>query len=119
VTATWPGDELSLAVWAALGGTDLDIDQEPEQVIDRLRANNYTWQTAAEELGINPDMRPELRIASAWAGIARVALRRRDNAIRECIAAGAKYRPVAAAVSMTPAGIGRVAERQDSPRGRW
>lgn len=118
-TPTWDGDDISLAVWAAIGGTGLELDEKPEDVIDRLRSNGYTWDSAAEELGINPGMRRELATASAWAGVARVALRRRDDGIRSCVQAGASKRSVAAAAGLTPPAVDRVIERADSPRGRW
>ncbi len=116
---TWTGDDVSLAVWAALGGTSLDIDEDPETVIDRLRTNGYTWTAAADELGISPDMRRELAIAAAWAGIARVALRRRDDAIRACATEGAPSRNIGAAVGMSHEGVRQIIDREHSPRGRW
>lgn len=117
--AHWDGDALSLAVWSAVGGRDIELDEPPEAVIDRLRANGYTWESACAELGISPDMRHELAVASAWAGIARVALRRRDAAIRACVDAGASTRHVGQAVRLSHAGVSRILEREASPRGRW
>jgi hypothetical protein len=116
---TWTGDDMALAVWAALGGRDIEIDEDPEAVIDRLRDHGYTWEQACAELGIEPTMRRELAVASAWAGIARVALRRRDGAICGCAAARAPLRALGAATGLTHSGVARVVERGTSPRGRW
>jgi hypothetical protein len=115
----WDGDDISLAVWSAIGGTDITLDEQPEDVIERLRRNGYDWTRAAEELGIHPGMRRELAIASAWAGIGRVAMRRRDNAVRACVNRGASERSVATATGLAHTSIGRIIGRGDSPRGRW
>ena len=118
VTA-WDGDDLSLAVWAAIGGRDIELDEAPEAVVDRLRDHGYRWEKAAEELGINPSMRRELAVAAAWAGVARVALRRRDAAIRACVAEGGPQRTVGQATGLSHTAVARVVERADSDRGRW
>ena len=115
-------------MWASVGGTDLEIDEEPEQVIYRLRTNGYDYATAAEEIGLNPGQRRELLTAAAWAGIARVALRRRDDAIRDCVNRGAPYREVAQATGLSHTAVGRVSSEPaataaggESPscRSRW
>lgn len=115
----WPDDDAALAVWAAVGGTQVDLDAEPEDVVGRCHAHGYDWTTTATEVGLNPGMRRELAVTAAWAGIARMALRRRDDGVRHCVAAGAKAREVGGASSLSDLDVGRIVRREDSPRGRW
>jgi hypothetical protein len=104
-------DDLALAVWAAYGGAralGLTLDEEPVTAISRLRTRGYTWAQACTELGIDPAMRRELATAAAYAGIARWATARRDQAIRECVEAGGALRVIGQATSLSHEQIRRI-----------
>lgn len=112
---TWDGDDVSLAVWAAVGGrkaVDLHVDDAPEAAIARMREHAYDWAAACSELGISAGMDRALAVAAAWAGIATVATARRDAAIRRCLHAGAPLRGLGDATGLSHAAISRIRDRE-------
>lgn len=79
----WPHDVWSLIVWAAIGCEDWP-DSTAE--LDIVRQRQDGGDPAVALVSLAPTMQdhphPDVVLAAAWAGLARVALDRRDDVIR-------------------------------------
>lgn len=109
---SWPWPAADLAVWAAIGAgvwpatsPHLDItrwaDADPRVILEALGAAGLADQPA------------EVLLAAAWAGLARWATDRRDEAITAAVTGGGlSLRQVARWTGLTHPGVARIVARR-------
>lgn len=103
----WEGDEISLVTFAAAGQ---NLEDNPENAAALYRAQEWATDALLDAYGMS-GWTTESLTAAAWAGMARLATARRDEAARALIDRGDSLRAVARVIGLTPPAVRRIIDR--------
>lgn len=101
----WPDDRISLVVWAAAAQ---GLEAAPELAISSYRTEGWDAEIVRESYGLPAWTDPQM-CAAAWAGMARAATERRDDAVRAV--RGVSLRSLGQSMGLSHAAVQRILDR--------